>query len=385
MQLAESVAQRFIVVRLYGIKPGENHGLDGLEAGKRWRGAIRFDDGVADARVGHALDIGDDEANFARAQRFEHYRLRREHAKAFDFVDLVIKAEADLLMRTQAAVDDAHEHYCAAISIEPGIKDERAKRRLRRAHRRRHAAYHRLEHFLHAQAAFCADGQRVRGRNGQHVFHLRFYLIGLRVGQIDFVDQGNDGQIVLCGEKRVRHRLRFHALAGVHHQQRSFAGRQRPGNLIRKIDVAGRIDEVELIFLSVSGVVMQANALGFDGDAALFLQIHGIEHLRGHFALAERAGQLQQAIGKRRLAMVDMRDDAEVADEAGIHEDAFIPGRGNRAARHSEAAKLAGNTSVCHNCGRAARKALRISRTRPGFSGGSVDSAAPAVCQNVFR
>src|SRR5438309_28402 len=48
---------------------------------------------------------------------------------------------------------------------------------------------------------------------------------------------------------------------------------------------------------------MQANALGFDGDAALLFQIHGIEHLRGHFALAERSGQFQQAIGKRRLAM----------------------------------------------------------------------------------
>ena len=64
---------------------------------------------------------------------------------------------------------------------------------------------------------------------------------------------------------------------------------------------------------------MQANALGLDGDAALALQVHRIEHLRVHLALAERAGQLQQAVGQRGFAVVDVRDDAEIADVLGIH------------------------------------------------------------------
>ena len=87
--------------------------------------------------------------------------------------------------------------------------------------------------------------------------------------------------------------------------------------------MARRVDEVQAVLLAVARGVMETDALGFDGDAALALQIHRVEHLRGHFALGERAGKLEQAIGKGRLAMVDVRNDAEVADETGIHVDAL--------------------------------------------------------------
>jgi hypothetical protein len=35
--------------------------------------------------------------------------------------------------------------------------------------------------------------------------------------------------------------------------------------------------------------------------------------------MRERAGQLQQAVGQRRFAVVDVRNDAEIADVLGIH------------------------------------------------------------------
>ena len=54
--------------------------------------------------------------------------------------------------------------------------------------------------------------------------------------------------------------------------------------------------------------------MGFDGDAALALQVHRIEHLRHHFALRKRAGDFQQAVGQRRFAVVDVRNDREIAD-----------------------------------------------------------------------
>ena len=56
-----------------------------------------------------------------------------------------------------------------------------------------------------------------------------------------------------------------------------------------------------------------------DGDAALALQVHGVEHLLHHFALRQRAGDLQQAVGQRRLAVVDVRNDREIADKFAIH------------------------------------------------------------------
>ena len=83
--------------------------------------------------------------------------------------------------------------------------------------------------------------------------------------------------------------------------------------------MAGRIDQIQAVFVAVARGVMQANAFGFDGDAALALEVHRIEHLRGHFALGERAGEFEQAVGQRGFAVVDVRDDAEIADELGIH------------------------------------------------------------------
>ena len=70
LQFAERVAQHFVIAGVHGKKPGEDHGLDGFEAGQAARGPVRFDDRVAHARVGHALDVGDDEAHVARRELF---------------------------------------------------------------------------------------------------------------------------------------------------------------------------------------------------------------------------------------------------------------------------------------------------------------------------
>ena len=55
-----------------------------------------------------------------------------------------------------------------------------------------------------------------------------------------------------------------------------------------------------------------------DRDAPLALEIHGVEHLRFHLARLQRAGELEKAVRERRLAVVDVRDDREIADVAWI-------------------------------------------------------------------
>src|ERR1700694_1618072 len=57
----------------------------------------------------------------------------------------------------------------------------------------------------------------------------------------------------------------------------------------------------------------------FDSDATLAFQVHRVQHLLHHFALGQRAGHLEQTIGERRFAMIDVSDDGEVSDESGIH------------------------------------------------------------------
>ena len=59
---------------------------------------------------------------------------------------------------------------------------------------------------------------------------------------------------------------------------------------------------------------MHLHRLQLDRDAALALEIHLVEELLLHLAHLHGLGQLQQTIGQRGLAMVDMGDDAEIAD-----------------------------------------------------------------------
>ena len=78
--------------------------------------------------------------------------------------------------------------------------------------------------------------------------------------------------------------------------------------------MAGRIHQIEDVVLAVLGLVVETHRLRLDGDAALALDIHRIEHLLDHVARGDRSGLLDQAVGERRFAVVDMGDDREIAD-----------------------------------------------------------------------
>ena len=118
---------------------------------------------------------------------------------------------------------------------------------------------------------------------------------------------------------RVGQGLRFHALGGVHHQQRAFASLQAAGDFVGEIDMAGSVDQVQLVHLAIVGAVIEANRVGFDGDAAFAFEVHGIQDLFHHFALRKRTGDFEEAVRQRGLAVVDVRNDGEITDEFAIH------------------------------------------------------------------
>jgi len=60
--------------------------------------------------------------------------------------------------------------------------------------------------------------------------------------------------------------------------------------------------------------VLEADTLQLDGDAALALDIHRVQHLGTHLAIGQSAAVLNKAICKRRLAVVDMGNDGEVSN-----------------------------------------------------------------------
>jgi hypothetical protein len=63
---------------------------------------------------------------------------------------------------------------------------------------------------------------------------------------------------------------------------------------------------------------VQRRGLRLDGDAALALDVHRVEHLRFHLAIGEAAAALDDAIGQRALAVVDVGNDREISDV--VHE-----------------------------------------------------------------
>ena len=75
-----------------------------------------------------------------------------------------------------------------------------------------------------------------------------------------------------------------------------------------------RVDQVELVPLP-----RDAHRLGLDRDPALALEIHRVEQLLAHVAVGDGVGELEDPVGERRLAVVDVRDDREVADAALVH------------------------------------------------------------------
>ena len=77
--------------------------------------------------------------------------------------------------------------------------------------------------------------------------------------------------------------------------------------------MAGRIDQVQQILLAVFGFVGQRYGIAFDCDATFAFDIHRIEHLILKLTLCHTAASLNQSIRKRRLAVVNMSDNAEVS------------------------------------------------------------------------
>ena len=125
------------------------------------------------------------------------------------------------------------------------------------------------------------------------------FRIGVR--QVDLVDDGDDRQIVLEREVDVGHRLRLDALGRVDDQERALAGGQAAADLVGEVDVAGSVDQVQLVGLAVVRGVVHADGAGLDRDALFALEVHRVEHLLDHVAAIDRAGR-----SSRRSASVDL-------------------------------------------------------------------------------
>ena len=244
--------------------------------------------------------------------QFLHVRgLGREHAQAQHFIFLAGAHEAHHVAQFHPAVHHAEEHHHALVAVVPGVEDQGLEGGVQIAARRGQTIDDGFQHGVHAQTG---HGQGVGAVQADGFLDLFLDAIHLGAGQVDLVQHGHDLVVVVQGQIDVGQGLGLHALGGVHHQQRAFAGGQGTRYFVVEVHVSGRVDEVQLIFLSVGSHIGDAHGLRLDGDAALAFQIHLVQVLLAGLALADDLGQLKDAVGKGGLAVVDMGDDAEIAN-----------------------------------------------------------------------
>ena len=93
------------------------------------------------------------------------------------------------------------------------------------------------------------------GRLADQLADLAGDALGLGAGQVDLVQARDQLEARLDREVGVGDRLRLDSLGGVDDEQRALAGRQRARDLIGEVDVAGRVDQVQLVGLAVACAV----------------------------------------------------------------------------------------------------------------------------------
>ena len=268
---------------------------------------------VADTHIFERLDRGDHPTYFGGTDRLDLFGLGGVAAEFGDGPTRASAHHANFVTYLQFAVENPEIHDDPAVLVVMTVEDKRASLfHLGRA-RVGQVAADAIEQFIDALP--CLGGYRdaVFGGQPEYRFDLHGDSVRIGRGQIDLVDDGNDLEITGDGEIGVGDGLRFNALCAVDDQHRAFACRQRPGHFVGEIHVSGSVDEVELVVLALV-FVMHRDRRCLDCDAPLPFQIHRVQQLLLGFAITDSLRGLQQTIGQRALAVVDMRDDGKIAD-----------------------------------------------------------------------
>ena len=170
-----------------------------------------------------------------------------------------------------------------------------------------------LEQVDHAlEAALDADRDLDRHRVGAQALddHLE---VRSKFGAdaVHLVDEADARDAVLVGLAPDRLRLRLDARDGIEDDHATVQDAQRPLDLDGEVDVAGRVDDVDAVALPLG-----RGRGGRDGDAALALLLHPVHGGRALMDLADlvgSAGVEEDALGRGRLARVNVGDDADIS------------------------------------------------------------------------
>ena len=150
---------------------------------------------------------------------------------------------------------------------------------------------------------------------GHQVEAVVVRLLGVGAGAVNLVHNDHDRKACLDGMAKHEARLGHGALESIDKKQRAVRHLEHALDLATEVSMARGVDDVDLHALVLDGDVLRQN-----GDAALALLIVGVKHaLFDLLVLAEGISRTQKLVDKRRLTMVDVGDNRDIADVLLFH------------------------------------------------------------------
>ncbi len=290
---------------------------------------------------GHAERVGDveflepgDGDDIARLRFFDRRPLDAaegqdlRHAALLDDIALAVE-DFHRLVRLDAAGKDAAGDDAAEIGIGFEKRAEHAEGALFDL-RRRHMPQHEIEERRHALLrpvralghpallGGAVENRKIellfgRIERGEEIEDLVHDFSDAGIGLVDLVDRDDRLQADLQRLADHEFGLRHRPFRGIDEDDGAIDHGENALHLAAEIGMAGRIDDIDAALLPGD-----RGRLGHDGDAALLFEIVRIHDALGDALIFTKgAGLLQQTIDERRLAVVDMGDDGDIAQ---IHE-----------------------------------------------------------------
>ena len=81
-----------------------------------------------------------------------------------------------------------------------------------------------------------------------------------------------------------------------------------------KVNMPGRVDQIQLVFLAIQRVV-DGDGTGFDRNTTLSFDFQVVQNLFTEFALRNRPAFQQQLVRKSTFAVVDMGNDRKITNK----------------------------------------------------------------------
>ena len=165
------------------------------------------------------------------------------------------------------------------------------------------------------EVGFETDRDVEHSRLGAEAVDDRLHAIfEVGAGAVELVDEAHPRHAVLVGLTPHRLGLRLNPGNAVETGNRAIEHAQRAFDFDGEVDVAGGVDDVDAVVVPETGRRSRG-----DRDPAFLLLLHPVHRRRAimHFAdLVALAGVIEDALGGRGLAGVDVRHDTDIAVHA---------------------------------------------------------------------